>query len=134
VLWLAAIFLSVKSPVWQPWIWTLVFGYHGDRTPDARVRGDARGCDGGIRQELATAIDPRCRGLPSAPINKLVGRHSWGQGVPRRIDGHSRSDRPNDDGCSVGGRLLALDATADSAEHKAGFEKGSPTYRLPSGR
>jgi hypothetical protein len=45
------IFLSVKSPVWQPWIWTLVFGYHGDRTPDARVRGDARGCDGGVRKE-----------------------------------------------------------------------------------
>jgi hypothetical protein len=28
--------------------------------PDARLRGDARGCDGGIREELATGIALPC--------------------------------------------------------------------------
>jgi hypothetical protein len=27
------IFKSAKSPVGTPWMWTLLFGYHEDRTP-----------------------------------------------------------------------------------------------------
>jgi hypothetical protein len=42
------IFLSVKSPVWQPWIWTLAYGYHEDPHPDPPLRGDPQGCDGGV--------------------------------------------------------------------------------------
>jgi hypothetical protein len=41
---------------WHAWLWTLAFGHHEDRTPNARPCGDARGRDGGIRQELAAGI------------------------------------------------------------------------------
>ena len=27
------IFQSAKSPIGTPWMWTLLFGYHEDRTP-----------------------------------------------------------------------------------------------------
>jgi hypothetical protein len=27
------IFLSAKSPLGTPWMWTLIFGYHEDRSP-----------------------------------------------------------------------------------------------------
>jgi hypothetical protein len=33
------------APVGTPWMWTLAFGHHEDRTP---TRGDARGGDGGV--------------------------------------------------------------------------------------
>jgi hypothetical protein len=28
---------SAAAPVGQPWLWTLIYGYHEDRTPDARL-------------------------------------------------------------------------------------------------
>ena len=40
-------------PVETSWLWTLAFGHHEDRTPDARLRGDTRGRDGGVRQKMA---------------------------------------------------------------------------------
>ena len=40
-----------------PWLWTLAFGQHEDRSvADARLRGDARGRDGGVREELAEGV------------------------------------------------------------------------------
>jgi hypothetical protein len=39
-----------------PWMWTVAFGHHGDRTPTPRLRGDARGRDGGVREELAAGM------------------------------------------------------------------------------
>ena len=47
------IFNSNAGPVGSPWMWTLAFGYHEDRTP---THGDARGCDGGVRKELAEGM------------------------------------------------------------------------------
>src|SRR5215468_3638936 len=41
------------APVGTPWLWTLTFGQHEDA--NTRLRGDARGRDGGVRQELAGA-------------------------------------------------------------------------------
>jgi hypothetical protein len=37
-------------------MWTLVFRHHEDRTGNPRLRGDARGRDGGVRKELAAGI------------------------------------------------------------------------------
>jgi hypothetical protein len=34
-------------------MWTLAFEYHEDRTP---THGDARGRDGGVREELAAGV------------------------------------------------------------------------------
>jgi hypothetical protein len=45
------IFKAAASPVGTPWMWTLAFGHHEDRTP-TRLRGDALGRDGGVREEL----------------------------------------------------------------------------------
>jgi hypothetical protein len=42
------------APVGAPWLWTLAFGYHEDRTPTYGYEPNTRGGDGGIRQELAT--------------------------------------------------------------------------------
>jgi hypothetical protein len=36
--------------------WTLAFGQPEDRTPTHWLRGDARGRDGGIREELAAGM------------------------------------------------------------------------------
>jgi hypothetical protein len=35
---------------------TPAFGHHEDRTPDARLCWDARGRDGGVREELAAGV------------------------------------------------------------------------------
>jgi hypothetical protein len=40
------------APVGSPWMWTLAFGYHEDRTP---THGYADG-DGGVREELASGL------------------------------------------------------------------------------
>jgi hypothetical protein len=47
---------GAATPVRTPWLWTLIFGYHEDPHADARLRGDTRGRDGGVRQELAAGI------------------------------------------------------------------------------
>jgi hypothetical protein len=48
------------APEDTPWMWTLAYGASPRPLADARLRGHARGCDGRLRQELATAISPRC--------------------------------------------------------------------------
>jgi hypothetical protein len=47
---------AAAAPIGQPWLWTLAFGQHEDRT--SRLRANARGRDGGIRQELAAGVRP----------------------------------------------------------------------------
>jgi hypothetical protein len=44
---------AAAAPVGSPWLWTLAFGHHEGRTADARLRADARGRDGGVRQVVA---------------------------------------------------------------------------------
>ena len=61
------------APVGSPWMWTLAFGYSPGPHADARLRGDARGCDGGVRQELATGIGAA---LPLARPLALIP--AWG--------------------------------------------------------
>jgi hypothetical protein len=34
---------AVAAPVGEPWLWTLAFRHHEDRTPDPRLCSDARG-------------------------------------------------------------------------------------------
>jgi hypothetical protein len=41
------------APVGSPWMWTLAFGHHEDRTPTHDL--DARGRHGSLRQELAAS-------------------------------------------------------------------------------
>jgi hypothetical protein len=42
---------AAAAPVGQPWLWTLAYGHRPHA--DLRLRGDARGRDGCVRQELA---------------------------------------------------------------------------------
>ena len=46
------IFNSHAGPVGSPWMWTLAFGYHEDRTPTHGYAA-TRGRDGGVREQLA---------------------------------------------------------------------------------
>ena len=46
---------AATVPVGAAWMWTLAFGHHETHT-DARLRADARGCDGGVREELTTGV------------------------------------------------------------------------------
>jgi hypothetical protein len=57
------IFKVHAAPVGTPWMWTLTFGYHEDRTPTHGPRSNARGCYDSIRQELAAGVTfgNRCR-------------------------------------------------------------------------
>src|SRR5258708_2215956 len=43
------------------------FGQHQDRTPDARLRGDTRGRDGGVRQKMAGVATPNRRPAKQQP-------------------------------------------------------------------
>ena len=47
---------AAASPVDAPWLWTLAFGHHEDRTPDPRLCRDARGRNGGLCEELAAGV------------------------------------------------------------------------------
>jgi hypothetical protein len=49
------IFQVHAAPVGMPWMWTLAFGHHEDRTP-TRLCRDARGRDGRVRQESAARV------------------------------------------------------------------------------
>jgi hypothetical protein len=52
------IFKANAAPVGSPWMWTLAFGHHEDRNANPRLRCDARGRHGCIRQELAAGVKP----------------------------------------------------------------------------
>jgi hypothetical protein len=39
------IFKANAAPVGEPWMWTLAFEHHKDRTP-TRLRRDTQGCNG----------------------------------------------------------------------------------------
>jgi len=51
---------AAAVPVGMSWMWTLAFGHHEDRTP-THGYGDLRGCDGGIREELAARVASPCQ-------------------------------------------------------------------------
>jgi len=42
---------AAAVPVGMSWMWTLAFGHHEDRTPTHGYADDARGRDGGVREE-----------------------------------------------------------------------------------
>jgi hypothetical protein len=46
---------AAASPVDAPWLWTMAFGYHEDRTPTPGYETTRRS-NGGIRQELAARM------------------------------------------------------------------------------
>jgi hypothetical protein len=50
------IFKVHAAPVGSPWMWTLAFGYHEDRTPTHGLRLRRARRDGGIRKELAAGM------------------------------------------------------------------------------
>jgi hypothetical protein len=41
----------------SPWMWTLAFGHHEDRNANTRLRADARGRDGGVREKRAARVN-----------------------------------------------------------------------------
>ena len=43
---------AAAVPVGMSWMWTLAFWQHEDRTPTHGYADDARGRDGGVREEL----------------------------------------------------------------------------------
>ena len=47
---------AAAVPVGMSWMWTLAFGHHEDRTPTHGYADDARGRDGGVREELAAGV------------------------------------------------------------------------------
>jgi hypothetical protein len=50
------IFKANAAPVGSPWMWTLAFGHHEDRTLTHGLRRDPRRGHGCVRQELATGV------------------------------------------------------------------------------
>jgi hypothetical protein len=53
---LGRIMKVVASPVGTPWLSTLAYAYHEDRTPTHGYEPTRRGRDGGVREELAARI------------------------------------------------------------------------------
>jgi hypothetical protein len=75
------IFKVHAAPEAAPWVWTLAFGHHEDRTP-TRLRADARGRDGDrINAVLAAAgyNVGETRGRGGCPVHILAGgdRTAW---------------------------------------------------------
>ena len=54
------IFKANAAPVGSPWMWTLAFGHHEDRTPTHGYAA-TRDCHGRIRQELAAGVKEKPR-------------------------------------------------------------------------
>src|SRR5262249_28308353 len=50
------------APIGQPWLWTLAFWQHEDRTPTHGYADDARGRDGGFRQKVVAGAVLRSGG------------------------------------------------------------------------
>jgi hypothetical protein len=61
---------AAASPLGGPWLWTLAYGHHEDRTPIYGYE-PAPGCDGGVRQELAAAIGPPAIGEAAGAVEPL---------------------------------------------------------------
>jgi hypothetical protein len=53
------IFKVNAAPVGSPWMWSLAFGYHQDRTPTHGYAESREAAMAGIRQELAAGVKPR---------------------------------------------------------------------------
>ena len=53
------IFKSAKSPIGTPWMWTLLFGYHEDRTPTHGYEATREAAMAAFAKELARRIAPR---------------------------------------------------------------------------
>ena len=47
---------AAAAPVDAPWLWTLAFRAPRGPHADARLRGDARGGDGSVRDELEAGV------------------------------------------------------------------------------
>jgi hypothetical protein len=93
------------APVDAPWLWALTFE-HYESHADARLRGNARGRDGGIREELA-------RGA---------------KGVDRPAGGSIQ----NDSGLPQGPTHLDLAGyTRSSSWTRLAIERGTPWTRGP---
>ena len=54
------IFKVHAAPEGSPWMWTLAFGYHEDRTPTHGYE-PTRGRNGGVCQELAAGVTASAR-------------------------------------------------------------------------
>jgi len=64
------IFNANAAPVGTPWMWTLAFGHHEDRSRRTTTR---RGGDGRVRQELAEGVKP----LGDNPGVKREAEEDW---------------------------------------------------------
>ena len=72
-----------------PWLWTLAFGQHEDRSvADARLRGDARGRDGGVREELAEGVKgmgrPADGSIQNGSSRSLISQNFLPESDPNR--------------------------------------------------
>jgi len=76
---------AAAAPVGQPWLWDA--GLWPPRRPhaDLRLRADARGCDGGVRQELAAGVVQLKPASFADALPPSVEERSY--------NGHHRSDR-----------------------------------------
>jgi hypothetical protein len=64
-------FKANAGPVGSPWMWTLAFGHHKDRTP-THGYADTRGRDGVVRQELAAGIGRSLINAQIAAVMRLL--------------------------------------------------------------
>jgi len=71
------------APEGSPWMWTLAFGHHEDRTPTHGYEPTREGRDGGVREELARAKQTTLESKPER------GRRSVEAGA-RRAAPHQR--------------------------------------------
>jgi hypothetical protein len=55
------IFNSTAAPVGSPWMWTLAFGHHEDRTPTHGYAATREAAMGGVRAELAQKLGSATR-------------------------------------------------------------------------
>jgi hypothetical protein len=72
------IFKGHAAPVGAPWMWTLAFGHHEDRTPTHGYAATPEDDNGGFREELAAHVNITCCGQnPAAPAVERA-RHLHG--------------------------------------------------------
>jgi hypothetical protein len=78
------IFKANAAPISSPWMSTLAFGHHEDRTP---THGYAQTRDGRIRQKLAARVSDLSIGdqryVPCVPGGTFLPQGDFAFGLPR---------------------------------------------------
>ena len=87
------IMIAAAAPVGTPWLWTLAYGHHEDRTPIYGYGATREAAMAAFARKLAAGIGPPCHWRAAGAFDRLWGYRTRGArragglyGGPRALD------------------------------------------------